>query len=513
MSADMSAAVQAAPAAKGAAGATLVTPPCGALLGQQDAASGVRSFKGIPYALPPVGERRWKPPQPMTPWAGVRPASGFGADSPQTAQNPTRAPGMSEDCLFLNVWAPAGAAPGSLPVMVWLHGGSFVGGSGADARVDGQALAARGAVVVTLNYRVGLFGFMAHPALSAESPDGVSGNYGLLDQICALRWVQDNITGFGGDPSRVTLFGVSAGSASISLLLVSPQAKGLFSQAILQSPGAGRPLASLADAEQLGLQAGGDIQALRALDADAVLALTPRFTPKVRGLTTPRVLRPVRDGWLIPQDERPAFLAGKLHAMPILIGSNLDEGSLLTAAWPVAGTEGYSALVEENFGGDAPEAIALYPAAADAQVRTRVAELFADTQFNYGTRLLARAMAAQGKPVWRYLFTRRRPGQGDGPHHGEEVAHAFGNLSASRKGSPAVFDATDESLSDFMMASWVAFAATGNPDPQGGRWPAYQAAGDQHLVLGDQVAVGQAWRAAQLDFLETVYSRREPVTV
>ncbi len=488
---------------------TLVTPPCGALLGQHDAASGVRSFRGIPYALPPVGARRWAPPQAQPRWEGVRNATAFGADCPQNSQTLTRAPGQSEDCLFLNVWTPAGAAPGSLPVMVWLHGGSFVGGSGADARVDGQALAARGAVVVTLNYRVGLFGFMAHPALSAESPDKVSGNYGLLDQLCALRWVQDNITAFGGDASRVTVFGVSAGSASISLLLVSPQAKGLFSQAILESPGAGRPLASLADAEELGLSAGSDLKALRALDATEVLAMTGRFTPKVRGLTTPRVLRPIRDGWLIPQDERPALLAGQQHAMPILIGSNQDEGSLLTAAWPVAERTAYTALVEENFGGDAREALTLYPAAADADVRTRVAELFADTQFNYGTRLLTQAMAAQGQPVWRYLFTRRRPGQADGPHHGEEVAHVFGNLSAARQGSPAAFDKVDEALSDFMMRSWVAFATTGNPDPQGGSWPAYDSAGDRHLVLGDRVEAGSAWRAAQLDFLETVYSRRE----
>lgn len=494
-------------------GATLVTPPCGALLGQQDVASGVRVFKGVPYARPPVGPLRWAPPQPLPAWPGVRSAADFGADCPQTSQTLTRAPGQSEDCLFLNVWTPAGAAPGSLPVMVWLHGGSFVGGSGADARVDGGKLAARGAVVVTLNYRVGLFGFMAHPALSAESPDKVSGNYGLLDQLCALRWVQDNITAFGGDASRVTVFGVSAGSASISLLLVSPQARGLFSQAILQSPGAGRPLASLADAEALGQSAGSDLKALRALDAGAVLAMTARFTPKVRGLTTPRVLRPIRDGWLIPQDERPAFLSGTLHAMPILIGSNHDEGSLLTAAWPVADLKSYAALVDENFGGDAPAAMALYPAAADADVRTRVAQLFADTQFNYGTRLLAQAMAAQGQPVWRYLFTRRRPSQADGPHHGEEVAHVFGNLSAARPGSPAVFDATDESLSDFMMRSWVAFATTGNPDPQGGAWPAYDVASDRHLVLGDGVQAGSAWRAAQLDFLETVYSRREPAAV
>lgn len=482
--------------------------PCGALRGTLNPESGIRAFKGIPYAQPPVGELRWRPPQSMTPWPSERDAIDFGPDCPQSAQNPTRAPGMNEDCLYLNVWAPEAAVPGSLPVMVWLHGGSFVGGSGADARVDGQALAGKGAVVVTLNYRVGLFGFLAHPGLSAESPDHVSGNYGLLDQICALRWIQQNIKAFGGDPTRVTVFGVSAGSASIALLLVSPHAAGLFSQAILQSPGTGRPLATLHDAEALGVQINPDIRALRAFDSTTILDLTSRFTPKVRGLTTPRVLRPIHDGWLIPEEERTAFLAGRLHAMPILLGSNLDEGSMLTASWPVKDMASYRALVHENFGENTRTALSHYPATNDGEVRQRVAELFADTQFNYGTQLLARAMVAQSRPVWRYLFTRRRPGQTDGPHHGQEVGHVFGNLAAGRAGSPTAFDTADESLSDFMMRSWVAFASCGNPDPSGRTWAPYDSAEDGHLVLGDSVISGRAWRAPQLGFLERIYSGR-----
>ncbi|MDM0021897.1 carboxylesterase family protein [Variovorax sp. J22R187] len=489
-----------------------VDPPCGALRGRRDARRGVRAFLGIPYASPPTGDARWRPPIPLAAWAGRRDATAFGPDCPQNSQTLTRAPRQSEDCLYLNVWSPVDASPGTLPVMIWLHGGSFVGGSGSDERIDGQTLSARGVVLVTVNYRVGLFGFLAHPGLSAESPEGVSGNYGLLDQICALKWVRDNIQAFGGDPSRTSVFGVSAGSASISLLLASPLSRGLFQKAILQSPGAARPLATLADAERAGEAVGADVQALRRLDGAEVLRRTAFLTPKVRGLTTPRVLRPIRDGWVLPEDERPAFIGGRVHAMPILIGSNLDEGSMLTAAWNVEDLAGFDALIHANFEDCVEQARSVYGARDASEVRTRVAEMFADTQFNYGTRLLARAMADQGQDVWRYVFTRRRPGQVDGPHHGEEVAHVFGNLAVARRGSPARFDAVDEQLSDSMMRSWVAFATTGNPNVDGlpAEWPAYAPGTDLHLVLGDRMQVGAGWRSAELDFLESLFARREP---
>ncbi|MBC7469994.1 MAG: carboxylesterase family protein, partial [Ramlibacter sp.] len=301
----------------------------------------VNVFKGIPYAAPPVGPLRWKPPQPAAPWKNVRPALDFGPDLPQTPNPRLRAPAQSEDCLYLNVWTPDGAAPGSLPVMVWIHGGGFVGGSGSDLLSDGALMAHRNVVVVGFNYRAGLFGFLAHPGLSRESPNHVSGNYGLLDQIAALHWVQRNIVAFGGDPQRVTAFGVSAGSASISLLLASPMGKGLFQQAILQSAGAARPLATLAEAEQAGTALGDDIDALRALPAQALFENTSLLSPRVRGLTTPRLLRPIRDGWLLPEDERQVFKAHRLHAMPLLVGSNADEGSLLTRAWPIDSVASY----------------------------------------------------------------------------------------------------------------------------------------------------------------------------
>lgn len=478
----------------------------GHVRGRQDETGAV--FLGIPYAAPPVGPLRWRAPQPAARWHGVRDALAFGPDFPQAANARFRAPRQDEDCLYLNVWTPVVDRLGRLPVMVWLHGGGFTGGSGSDLRCDGARLAAEGAVVVTLNYRSGLFGFLAHPALSRESAHQVSGNYGLLDQMAALAWVRENIAAFGGDPQRVTAFGVSAGSASISLLLASPGAKGLFDRAILHSPGAGRPLATLQEAEQAGLKLGPHIEALRALSAQEVLSRTSMLNPAVRGLTTPRVLRPIRDGWLLPQDERPAFQAGRMHAMPLVVGSNTDEGTLLTKSWPIDDLAAWRQQVDTNFGPAAAEAMALYPAASDAQARPAVAAMFADTQFNYGTRLLAQCMARLEPRTFKYLFERRRPRQEDGPHHGDEVAHAFGNHDRAPAGEQADSDAADEAVSRVMRRAWVAFAATGDPNTQGvPRWDAYRPAEDNHLRLGDELVAGAGWRRAQLDFLERFYGR------
>jgi para-nitrobenzyl esterase len=471
-------------------------------------AGGGGTFRGVPYAAPPVGRLRWRPPQAVPPWHGVRDALAFGPDFPQPHDRYFRAAGQDEDCLYLNVWTPAIGAGTSLPVLVWLHGGGFTSGSGSDLRTDGARLAAEGAVVVSLNYRCGLFGFLAHPALSRESEHAVSGNYGLLDQMAALAWVRDNIDAFGGDPSRVTAFGVSAGSASISLMLASPRAQGLFQRAILESPGAARPLATLRDAEQAGLKVGADLAALRGLSAQEVLARTALLTPAVRSLTTARVLRPIRDGWLLPEEERPAFLAGRMHAMPLIVGSNVDEGSSLTRGWPIDTLAAYREQLASNFGPFAAEASALYPARGDAEARAMVAAMFADTQFHYGTRLLAQSMARLEPRTWKYLFTRRRPKQADGPHHGDEVGHAFGNLDAAVPGDGIDFDAVDEALSRTMRKAWVTFAACGDPNTAGApRWDAYRPADDNHLVLGDEVKPGAAWRQPQLDFLERFFSR------
>lgn len=479
---------------------TVVSTPSGLVEGAVE--DGVRRWRGIPYAQPPVGPLRWQPPQPVLPWPGVRPALAFGPDFPQAPNAGSQAPGQSEDCLYLNVWSPAGAEPGTLPVMVWFHGGGFVAGSGADVRCDGRHLARRGVVVVSFNYRSGVFGFFAHPALSRESAQGHSGNYGLLDQLALLRWVQDHIAGFGGDPHRVTVFGVSAGSASIALLLGSPLAQGLFQRAILHSPGCGRPLATLAEAEAAGQAVDADLEALRALGADQVLALTPRLNPAVRGLTTPRVLRPILDGRVIVRDERDAFAAGQLHRMPLIVGTNADEGSWLTRGWPIRTVAEFQALIRSNFPGAEDGALALYGCDQDDQVRARVAEVFADTQFNAGARLLLRAMSRLGSPCWAYHFTRRRPGQADGPHHGDEFGYAFGNLSAGRTGAAEAFDDHDTRLAGAMMDAWTTFAATGEPGPVSGRhWPRF-GDGEAHLELGSEVRPGRNARSGALDFVD-----------
>jgi len=240
----------------------------------------VRVYRGIPYAAPPVGPLRWRPPQPVAAWSGVHDGSQFGFD-PMQLNEPSRgslAPGTSEDCLTLNVWAPATVPAGGAPVLVWFDGGGFIAGSGAKARTDGERFAKLGAILVTVNYRVGVFGFLAHPALTAESPQHASGNYGFLDAVAALQWVRANIAAFGGDPARVTAFGESAGGAVAALLLISPLARGTFDQVILQSPGSFRPLCPLADAETAGRVVGDDLTAMRAIPADELLAMNARST-------------------------------------------------------------------------------------------------------------------------------------------------------------------------------------------------------------------------------------------
>ena len=465
-------------------------------------------FLGVPYALPPVGVLRWRPPQALAPWKETRDALNFGPDFPQASNPRLRAPRQDEDCLYLNIWTPTLDRAARLPVMVWVHGGGFTAGSGSDSRSDGARLCQEGAVVVSLNYRSGLFGFLAHPALAHESPHGVSGNYGLQDQLMALAWVRRNIAAFGGDPGRVTAFGVSAGSASIALLLTSAQARGAFDRAILHSPGAGRPLASLDQAQAAGERLGTDLQALRALSAQEVLARTTLLNPAVRGLTTPRVLRPIRDGWLLPEDERPVFMSGRMHAMPLMVGSNTDEGTLLTRTWPVDTRVQWQEQINANFGPLADEAAAWYPAQTESDARTAVAQMFADTQFNYGTRLLAQSMSRLEDRTFKYLFTRRRPGHTDGPHHGEEVAHAFGNLTTLGDGAHAHIDDWDETLSAVMRKAWVAFASHGNPNVPGApQWAAYRAEEDNHLELGDTVRPGALWRKNQLDFLDRFFDQ------
>lgn len=426
---------------------------------------------------------------------------------PSPMQAYSRAPGMDEDCLYLNIAIPEGGGR-HLPVMVWFHGGSFMFGSASDRRTDPSTFAREGVICISVGFRLGIFGFLAHPELAAESDGGSAGNYSLLDQIAALRWIKDNIAAFGGNPNRITIFGVSSGGAAAALLLVSPLAKGLFHQAILESAGAFRPLASLDQAVIEGVRLGG-IADLRGRSAAEVLALETRLVPAQRSLTSARILRPIRDGWVVPADEHIAFAAGQANCVPTIVGSNSDEGSRLVAAWKIDDRNDWAAIIDGDFGSAAERAKFLYPAASDADARPAIAALFGDTQFQLGARELARRLGEYQPRTFRYLFSKRRAGGPDGPHHGGEIPYIFGHLDQPPVGvATAEPDARDVELSRSIRHAWVRFAAAGLPgDIDGIAWPS--AASGSFLEIGNETKVRSEWREPQLDFLADFLCIRE----
>lgn len=464
------------------------------------------SFKSIPYAAPPLGELRWKPPQPVQPWTGTRGAKSFGDDCMQAPIPRLRGPARSEDCLYLNVWTPADRAGEKLPVFVWVPGGGFVGGSGSDRRADGAKMAAMGVVVVTLNYRVGMFGYLAHKELSAESGWGASGNYGMMDIVAAFEWVRDNIAAFGGDPGRVTAGGVSAGSASLGLLMASPHVRGLYHRAILQSPGCWRPLTPLDEAEAAGASLGLDLKALRALDADTLFSNTVRLNPSVRALTGPRTLRPINDGWLLAEDDRNIWKRGEFEQMPLIVGNMDDEGSLFTGTWPVKTQADYDALLEASFGDMAAEAARVYPARNEAEVAEQLAFMFGDTQFTYGAWGMAEEAVKAGQPVWRYLLTRHPGSRAARVRHGEDVVSTFGNLQHADAAEGAIGPA-DDHVSNAIMRAWVRFTCGEDPCAEDLDWPAHQAGSGAYLDFGDDLQAAQDWRKDQIAFLDRYFGR------
>lgn len=480
-------------------------------------------YKGIPFAASPVGDLRWRPPQPVTPWEGVRLCTNFGPWCPQPKPLMGRELGeLSEDCLYLNVWAPARNPTGRLPVMVWIHGGGHTTGSGASPYYDGERLAREGVVLVTINYRLGPFGYLAHPQLSKESERQVSGNYGLLDQIAALQWVQRNIAAFGGDPGCVTIFGESAGAASVCRLMVSPLAKGLFHRAIAQSGGAHgnnrylrerrgslEPMEAIGEqlAAKLGCDKANDVlAALRAKSWQQILdAAAPGQGLFGRGVK----YGPVVDGWAVPDDPVTLFAAGRQHDVPFLAGSNADEGTVFLQQANVQRVQGYKWLLRLRFGAEADRVFALFPAERDEDAGPAFARLVGVSAFVAPARFLARSMQRCKSPAYLYHFTRVPPGeraQKLGAFHALELAYVFGTLT-----DKLAFDQTDRTLSDTMRKCWTRFARTGDPNGPGlPQWPAYHPEKDELMEFGDAVRVRIGLHREACDLLDAVQAQRGP---
>jgi para-nitrobenzyl esterase len=471
----------------------------------------VRVFRGIPYAAAPVGKLRWRPPEPVEHWSGVRKADEFGAICMQPAfrgANPSAKPrNMSEDCLFLNVWTAANSANERRPVMVWIHPGGYQTGSGAAPSFDGEALAKKGVVLVTINYRLGVFGFFSHPELTRDSEHHASGNYAFMDQTAALLWVQKNIAGFGGDPQRVTVFGDSAGSASISNLMGSPRVRGLFQRAIGES-GAWMglslaPMRTLPEAEQAGVKIA---EALHAQSLEQLRAL-----PAEDVLKTGRGGGPVIDGWFLPEDVATIFSEGKQVDVPLLDGSNQDEGTFFLQSTT---SDKFMARVRSRFGAQADAFLKLYPAASAEEANASQLAAFRD-ELAFVMRTWTRAQTKTGhSKAYLYYFTHQPPppagaasrgGFGSGATHGAEAQYVFQNLLA-----PRAWTNLDHQVSDMLSSYWVNFATNGDPNGKGlAKWPAYndkKSAGP--MVLGDQAAVGPAPNQAQLAFFQAVYDKQ-----
>ncbi|HKQ05160.1 MAG TPA: carboxylesterase family protein [Blastocatellia bacterium] len=476
----------------------------GIVAGAGRQSSGVRIFRGIPFAQPPVGDLRWKEPQPVKDWQGVRQADKFG---PRCMQAPIfgdmgfRSNGMSEDCLYLNVWTPATTGKERLPVLVYFYGGGFVAGDGSEPRYDGESMAAKGIVAITVNYRLGVFGFLAHPELTKESPHHASGNYALLDQSAALRWVRQNVAAFGGDPRRVTIAGESAGSASVSAQMVSPLSKDLIAGAIGESGSiiATLPPVPLAQAEQTGEKfavglGATSLAALRAMSTQQV------FEAATQGGFASVGRFPITlDGYFFSEAPAATFAAGRQAKVPLLVGWNSEEmtgAALLRGKEPTP--ENYQKAVREQLGLRADEALKLYPATTREEVMAAATDLAGDRFIGYSTWKWSDIHSQTGgKPVYRYFYARPRPamsaafanatpglaggvtrGQNAAPPpasgavHSAEIEYALGNLDTNKV---YAWTPEDYRVSKTMQAYFANFIKKGDPNGPGlPAWPAVE---------------------------------------
>ncbi len=471
----------------------------------------VRAYRGIPYAAAPVGDLRWKPPQPVKPWTGIRAADQFGASCMQAQREMSNSwwnddvyP-VSEDCLYLNVWTPAASAAERLPVMVWIYGGGGVQGSGSEEFYNGDGLAKRGVVVVTFNYRVNVFGWMAHPELTKESPDHSSGNYGALDQIAALQWVQRNIAAFGGDPSKVMIFGQSGGSRSVNWLQASPLAKGLFRAAAGESHAVFGAMTPLSQAEARGTEFANalgktSLAELRAMSAEQLEAASIKSPSGMTGA--------IVDGWFLPQDIKTIFAAGKQNDVALITGATNDEGGNIGGARgrgrgaAPATVAAYEQWAKATLGAKAHAFLKAYPVKTDADVRTALHDASRDANFAQH-RTWARLQATTGKaPAYLYMFRQAPPappGNGNsqppmvGAAHGAEIFYVFDNL----RYRDLPWTAADRKVADITSTYWSNFAKTLDPNGAGvPAWPAYTAAAERYANIGDPVRVETVRREA-----------------
>ena len=457
---------------------------------------GVQNFRGVPYAAAPVGVLRWRAPQSVAAWAGVRDATNFGAACPQ-ATAPDLIDGaaaqMSEDCLSLNIWAPAHTQRPA-PVMVWVHGGGNASGAGSKRYYDGTAFARDGIVLVSINYRLGVLGFFAHPVLTAEAGRGEPlANFGLMDQVAALKWVRKNIGGFGGDAKNVTLFGESAGGEDILALMTAPSAQGLFEKAIVESGGGWAHLPTLAEAEvegskmagALGLGGGVTAEKMRNVPAEAVVKLAPNGI----GL--------VMDGRLLPSNPTRVFAQGRAAHVPLMIGSNDYEGSLMDA-YDVKTSE----VLGKFSGAELAQARAFYGSGMSDDALARA--LFRDLNFAGPARWVARQSSGSA-PVFLYRFTyvrQRQMGRVAGASHGSEIPYVFDSWQqAPMQGT--FLGPRDQAEVGVLHKAWVAFAVAGTPAYAGGPvWPAYRSASDELFEFGSEAAGVRGGEGGKLDFLQ-----------
>jgi para-nitrobenzyl esterase len=499
-----------ASAAGASADAPVAQTSTGRVLGAT--AGGIEVFRGVPYAAPPVGNLRWRPPQPPAKWGGVRDATAFGASCPQSLDSPMMMVGplvkIGEDCLTLNVWTPA-TDTGRRPVMLWIHGGGFFTGAGSEKQFDGIPYAERGVVLVTVNYRLGRLGFFAHPALKAVAGEP-RGNYGLMDVLAALRWVRDNIASFGGDPGNVTIFGESAGGIAVADLMVSPMAQGLFQKAIIESGAFPRPMRDIATdrpgapseqtlgrafAEGLGIGGNDPAAALRALPVEKIAPGAPDELGQIQAMASPMV-----DGAMLPDDVFLRYAKGEITKVPLLIGSTGAEALVWAfgrdgkmATYPLLPFD--PVRFRSAFGSDADRVMAAYGARYGGDMANAGPILATDMAVGAASRYFADRAAAAGCPTFLYHFSAiPTPLRGltPGAPHGTEIPYVFGTLAKLRNVGGGMTE-SDLALSRTVIAYWVSFAKTGNPNGAGRlSWPPRSGKDGAFLDFTDQGPVAAA---------------------